>query len=245
MADATLSNKRKIAADDEEGACLPSVVVFRLVSFCDFPTRMALCLTCKKVRDDLEEYEKKIYEKIKQEHDNDDTFDARVRDQSTLNISKAAGKRPVGLPHRYLKTAAMKKPLQQITFRFGYGNHIVVSPSGNFVSIVDPENGEFHVIDLAARGQIVSLAHWDDGLFQGLAKTLMFDDTRIFSCSFFSAVREWNQTLATGHWTARELPECPYEDFEWIVYGDQVISFAVDDTHDEDVDGRLSIFSCV
>ena len=56
MADATRSTKRKIATEDEEGAAalrqqqhqrrrlltvdsLPSGVVFRLVSFCDFPWR--------------------------------------------------------------------------------------------------------------------------------------------------------------------------------------------------------------
>lgn len=53
---------------------IPSAVFLRLVALSDYSTRLALCLTCKRGRDEVEIHEKRVYEAIKREHRVDRTY---------------------------------------------------------------------------------------------------------------------------------------------------------------------------
>jgi len=71
---------------------LPSEGVFqRILSFLDYSERLDLTLVFKnnkRVLEEVETYSKTVYEAMKREHRVDQTFDARVRDQSNLKTDK-------------------------------------------------------------------------------------------------------------------------------------------------------------
>lgn len=134
--------------DDDESPSLsftdlPSEAVLRILSFFDSSERLQLTLVFnKRLLEEIEEYSKRVYEKIKSEHRADETFAGRVADQTNLRTAITRRAKPVAaLPFRYLSSAAMRKPLY--TREIGGRDiewKVILSPSEDILAVKGERN---------------------------------------------------------------------------------------------------------
>lgn len=234
--------------DDEEEATtsnvtlldLPSEVFLRLVAFSDFAARMGLALTCQRTRAEVETHEKLVYETIKSEHRADETFDARVGDQSSLQTTLTGRQKPVVLPYRYRKIVAMKTALFTIRMRdedSELAGVMVLSPSEDSIAAQCGGRRENHVYvcNLSTREHASTLVHVSTVLGDetDVCDVLYLEDHRILTISN-GLILNWSADSDTaGIWMSERLH--PDRDDErsfirgmytqWFRNGPEILSF--------------------
>jgi len=216
---------------------LPSVVLQRVVSFVDLPSRLKLCLTCKHARNEVDAHSKKVHLAIPLEHRVDAAFQRRVRTitrRETTTITRRGNS--VVLPARYLSTKSMSKYLCEFTLpNDGSGLlKMVLSPSEGRIAI--HQGRTVHLCDTATKQQVAVLA------FQGNSnywKLFFLDEKRILSFGYNHAWMLWSESETTGEWHGEAfvllIEELPmhWDIWDAIHLRDEIIVFLYDATDTE------------
>lgn len=206
------SNKRPRLDAPQEGQqkqrqqldllALPSEVFLRIVSFSDSAAHLEQALTCQRTREEIETYSKQVYEKIKQEHAVDDTFEERVCDPTNLHQT-TTGPKPVSIPYRYRKIVARGKPLYSTVLGGGSirRNKMVLSPSEDRIAVLDNAREHVLIFDLSTKEQVATINHPDSGSpFRNVV--LLRDDNRAVTRCTRSGLRIWTES-ELGDWRSK------------------------------------------
>jgi len=199
------------AADDDDPFCLmaelPRNAIQHILSFQAHRDRLPLAATSKGMRDEIEIYSESALTKLKTKHRVDETFDARIRDQSNIVTTRS---KPVELPSRYLLWAGKKAHLYKLMCEPPPGgvyypacNGLALSPSGTRIMISEKghtSNGHpcliVHVLDCSTKQRLQIIEHVDMAAFD-YADVFWFGDL-IVTCSS-SVIRVWTETGQLKH----------------------------------------------
>jgi len=159
----------------------PSEAIQHVLSFLDFADRQTLTTTHnKRALREVETYSQKLYEAIKRKHRVDETFDARVCDQSNLQPLITKREKPIFVPYRYrvvksLKTWLYKIEIGDIEMDFRHQYVFRLSPSEHrFVVSAAASSGTTPVFDVSTRQRVTNLEH-----AHRCNDVLLLDDNRI------------------------------------------------------------------
>jgi len=200
---------------------LPNEVLLRIVSFSDPSARLKMAHTCTTFWKAVEEHEKRVYNEIKRFHRVDETFDARVGDQTNLSTAITGRTKPVVLPFRYRKIVAMKTSLYCITMDPVEHAHMspemIISPSEDRIAVKFSRRmmgDAAYVYDLSTRGFAgTCLPRQRRVTF--MEEFLLIDDERIIAFDNPEGFYVWNISETGGDRDGRwHLPE---EEGDWIV----------------------------
>ena len=185
----------------------PSNVVHHILKFSGNLDRLSLAATSKGMLNEVEVYSKSALARFKTKHGVDETFDARIHDQSNIVTTRS---KPVELPSRYLLWASKRTYLYKLGEpRQGCVLHcrsLALSPSGNRILIaengiardhfaaVSPRNN-VHVVDLPTKQRLCMILHEENT--GGPARVFWFGDL-IVTCSS-SSIRVWSETGQLKH----------------------------------------------
>ena len=193
-------------------ANLPSNAIQHVLSFPAHRDRLSLAATCTDMRDEVEVYSKSTLANFKKNHRVDETFAARIRDQSSIATTRS---KPVDLPFRYLLWVCKKTHL----YKLGEPSQrdvsmccsLALSPSGDRILIAEEERrgrmidggrGIVSVVDLSTKQRILTIEHGLDRI-DDMRRVFYFGDL-IVSCSW-CVIRVWNSE--TGELKFEHRPE--------------------------------------
>ena len=206
---------------------LPRNAIQHILSFQAHRDRLPLAATSKDLRDEVEIYCESALTKLKTKHRVDETFDARIRDQSNIVTTRS---KPVELPSRYLLWAGKKAHLYRLMGEPQGGVllypkcGLALSPSGTRIMI--SEKGQTNnerscivvsVVDLSTKQRIQTIEHVDEVAF-GRTDIFWFGDL-IVTCSS-SVIRVWTET---GHLKHEHHYESDIETNTWKPHNQNLV----------------------
>jgi len=210
---------------------LPSEVFLRLLSFFDSSERLQLTLVFnKRLLKEIEEYSKRVYQKIKSDHRVDETFADRVADQTNLQTTLTGRAKPVTLPFRYLSTVAMSQPLYTLeNVGGGVVLKVLMSPSEDILAVVG-NHAEVSLFNLSERdAPATDLEVW------ALDSSIYFLEDNLIVTSSRSSLCLYSKPQNGGDWECEILlgsedTEPPFSFLAgWIRHDQKLLGFAVDE----------------
>ena len=199
---------------------LPSTVIQLVVNFQSHRDRLSLAAASTGLRNEVEVYSESALARIIEKHNVDETFDDRIRDQSSIVTTPS---KPLKLPFRYLLWAGMRTHLYKLGERPST-NHVLftparMSPDGDRIALVeDASTGRnplnLQIWDLATKQVVQNIEHAFGE--REYATDLYFCGELIVTWSRDS-LRVWDDT---GHLTHRYRNE---EIFLTTQHGEEII----------------------